>query len=514
MGQAEILCLISLIIGILNLIALVILLVRGQFLKKRDDKGEDDRVKTEEIITGVTASVLEKGNVILEREMTSLRTEMNTVIRADRVELTNAVNAGFDRNQKLIAGAINEFGTRLARENAERGGMQDRLIKSELDATRKQIAVLTETLDTRYTELQKAVIELVTQKFDALGTRLDTRLDGSEKQIALLAARTSEIGEQTRQTVETRLASMEKGNAEALERMRATVDEKLQETLNTRITQSFNAVNERLAEVYRGLGEMQTLAGNVGDLKKVLTGVKTRGIFGEIQLGSIIEDLMSPEQYEKNVATKPDAKTRVEYAIRLPGDGNGSIYLPIDAKFPGDCYAHLQDAYADGDAEKIKAAQKELSDRIKAEARDIKNKYISPPHTTNFGILFLPFEGLYAEAVRLGLTEEVRKSDYVTVVGPTTLAALINSLQMGFRTLAVQKRSEEVWRILASVKTEFSKFEKVLEVAQLRITQTQTELDQLVGTRTRQINQKLSSVTQLPEPGAVSPDDTVISQDF
>ncbi len=301
-----------------------------------------------------------------------------------------------------------------------------------------------------------------------------------------------------RATVQDQLSAMQKDNHAQLDQMRQTVDEKLQKTLNDRITQSFQLVNERLQEVYTGLGEMKTLASGVGDLKKVLSNVKTRGILGEYQLGAIISEILAPEQYEENVVTHPGTANRVEFAVRLPGDGGKSVYLPIDAKFPGDTYAALVDAYDSGDPAQITAAQAALETRIKGCARDIRDKYIDPPNTTDFAIMFLPFEGLYAEVVRMGLVDALQRTYRVNIAGPTTFAALLNSLQMGFRTLAIQKRSSEVWNVLGAVKTEFETFGGVLEAAQKRIEQTSQELDKLVGVRTRKINSKLRAVSSLP----------------
>ena len=301
-----------------------------------------------------------------------------------------------------------------------------------------------------------------------------------------------------RATVQDQLSAMQRDNRAQLEQMRQTVDEKLQKTLNERITQSFQLVNERLQEVYTGLGEMKTLASGVGDLKKVLSNVKTRGILGEYQLGAIISEILSPEQYEENVVTHPGTTNRVEFAVRLPGDGGNTVYLPIDAKFPGDTYAALVDAYDSGDPAQIAAAQAALEARIKGCAKDIRDKYIDPPNTTDFAIMFLPFEGLYAEVVRMGLVDTLQRAYRVNIAGPTTFAALLNSLQMGFRTLAIQKRSGEVWNVLGAVKTEFETFGSVLEAAQKRIEQTSQELDKLVGVRTRKINSRLRAVSSLP----------------
>ncbi len=301
-----------------------------------------------------------------------------------------------------------------------------------------------------------------------------------------------------RATVQDQLSAMQRDNHAQLDQMRRTVDEKLQKTLNDRITQSFQLVNERLQEVYTGLGEMKTLASGVGDLKKVLSNVKTRGILGEYQLGAIMSEILAPEQYEENVVTKQGTANRVEFAVRLPGDGGSTVYLPIDAKFPGDTYAALVDAYETGDPAQIAAAQAALETRIKGCAKDIRDKYIDPPGTTDFAIMFLPFEGLYAEVVRMGLLDALQRTYRVNIAGPTTFAALLNSLQMGFRTLAIQKRSGEVWNVLGAVKTEFETFGGVLEAAQKRIEQTSQELDKLVGVRTRKINSRLRAVSSLP----------------
>ena len=324
----------------------------------------------------------------------------------------------------------------------------------------------------------------------------------------LLTAQTSantsinENLESIRRAMVTQLGGIREENNRQLEQMRQTVDEKLQKTLNDRITQSFQLVNERLEQVYEGLGEMKTLAGGVGDLKKVLSNVKTRGILGEVQLGAILEQILAPEQYAANVKTRPNSTHFVEYAVKLPGTDEGTVWLPIDAKFPVDAYAQLLEAYETGDPDAVKAAGNVFEQRIKAFARDIRDKYVAPPHTTDFGIMFLPIEGLYAEVVRRGMIEALQKEYHVNIAGPTTMAALLNSLQMGFRTLAIQKRSGEVWNLLGAVKTEFDKFGTVVEAAQQRLEQAGNELDKLVGVRTRQIQRRLAQVTSLPDAEA------------
>ncbi|WP_280752189.1 MULTISPECIES: DNA recombination protein RmuC [unclassified Parabacteroides] len=285
-----------------------------------------------------------------------------------------------------------------------------------------------------------------------------------------------------------------------LEEIRVTVDEKLQKTLNERITQSFQLVTEQLESVQKGLGEMQTLAQDVGGLKRVLSNVKTRGNIGEIQLSMLLEQLLAPEQYEANVRTRKGSDAVVEFAVKLPGrdDGQSFVYLPIDAKFPKEVYEQLQDAYDLGDAKAIETAGKQLETTIKKMAKDISEKYLAPPVTTDFGIMFLPFEGIYAEVIRRSsLMEELQRKYKIVVTGPTTLAAILNSLQMGFRTLAIERHSGEVWRILGAVKAEFENFEGMLQSAQKKITSASGDLEKVLGVRTRAIRKKLRDVDTL-----------------
>lgn len=303
--------------------------------------------------------------------------------------------------------------------------------------------------------------------------------------------------ENIRTTLENRLYSLQQDNQKQLERMRQTVDEKLQQTLEERISKSFESVRKSLEEVYKGLGEMQTLASGVGDLKKVLSNVKTRGILGEIQLGAILEQILSKEQYEENVCTRREGSERVEFAVKMPGDGGNTVFLPIDAKFHGDTYANLMNAYEANDQQPIVQARRMLLDALRKSAKDIRDKYIDPPGTTDFAVMFLPFEGLYAEAVNLGAMETLQREYKVVLAGPATMAALLNSLQMGFKTLAIQKHSGQVWNILGAVKSEFDKFGAVLAATQQRLNQANDELDKLVGTRTRSIQRTLRNVQDL-----------------
>ena len=310
---------------------------------------------------------------------------------------------------------------------------------------------------------------------------------------------TSRTLDSIRDTVEKRLQVLQEKNEVKLDEMRRIVDEKLQSTLEKRLTESFSQVSDRLRQVHEGLGEMKTLAAGVGDLKKVLANVKVRGVFGEMQLGHLLANLLSPEQYAENVMLGKRQREQVEFAVKLPGknDGEGVVYLPVDSKFPLEAYYRLLEAAETGDKKKIAVATKAIEGEMLRCAKDISDKYLNPPETTDFGILFLPTEGLFAEVVRnTVLLETLQNKFNVIVAGPTTFAALLNSLQMGFRTLAIQKRTGEVWRVLAQVKSEFASFGDVLVKAQNRITQAGTELDRLVGVRTRAIQKRLRQVEE------------------
>ena len=324
----------------------------------------------------------------------------------------------------------------------------------------------------------------------ALSDALRGSLEAQSRQLEALR------GEVSRQ-----LGQMREETASAMVQMRQTVDEKLQTTLERKMNESFKQVSERLEQVYKGLGEMQTLASGVGDLKKVLSNVKTRGILGEIQLGAILSEILAPEQYLTDVATVSGSRNRVEFAVKLPGE-DGAVLLPIDSKFPTDAYAALQAAYDSADSERIKSAGAVLEARIKSFAKDIHDKYIAPPETTAFGIMFLPSEGLYAEAVNRGLSEAVQRSYNISIAGPSTMAALLNALQMGFQTLALQKRSQQVWQLLGAVRTEFDRFTEVLVSTQKRLQLAGDDLDRLVGVRTRAINRRLREVERLDETSA------------
>jgi DNA recombination protein RmuC len=326
-----------------------------------------------------------------------------------------------------------------------------------------------------------------------------------QQQVADLArAVQMNLGE-VRGTLEARLQSLQQGNEARLEQMRATVEEKLQTTLETRLGESFRLVSERLEQVHRGLGEMQTLATGVGDLKRVLTNVKSRGTFGEVQLAALLEQVLTPEQYATNVATRPGSNERVEFAIRMPGRDDGApVWLPIDAKFPSEDYERLLAAHDAVDAAAIEVAGRALETRVRTEAKTLREKYVEPPHTTDFGILFLPTEGLFAEVLRRpGLTEALNRDLRVVIAGPTTLFAMLNSLQMGFRTLALEKRSAEVWQVLGAVKTEFGKFGDVLAALKKQLATASNTIEQ-AETRTRAMDRRLRSVEALPAEQAAA----------
>lgn len=367
------------------------------------------------------------------------------------------------------------------------GNMLNMAQKNSGDAQSRRIDDMSTQINAKLSDMDK----LLSQKQAASSAAVNEQLKVLENRFKTLEANNELKLEAIRSTMTKHLTSIQDENSKKLDAIQTTVNEKLESKMN----ESFKLVSERLEQVYKGLGEMQTIASGVGDLKKVLSNVKNRGIIGEIQLGAILEEILSPEQYDREVATVPRSSNHVEFAVKLPGNGDSSfVYLPIDSKFPGDTFAALQDAYDSGSPEAVADAKKQLAAVIKKCAKDIRDKYVSPPYTTNFGIMFLPFEGLYAEVVNSGLLETLRRDYNITVTGPSTMAAMLNSLQMGFQTLAIQKKSSQVWEILGSVKTEFQTFAKVLEETQKHIKKVDDDLEKLVGVRTRQINRKLSSI--------------------
>jgi len=361
----------------------------------------------------------------------------------------------------------------------------------------------------RLAEGQEAFFGLMTEKQNSINNTVTANAASAEERFKTFESGSAAAMSEIRQTMERRITLMQQDNDKHIEEMRtmvekrldevrSTVDEKLQKTLNDRITESFKMVNDRLSEVYQGLGEMKNLAVGVGDLKKVLSNVKTRGTLGEVQLGAILEEILTPDQYVKNFDAKLKSQERVEYAVRMPGESEAPVYLPIDSKFPSDAYVQLLDAYDSGDPSAVAAAQKRLCDVVLKFGRDIRDKYIDPPRTTEFAVMFLPTEGIYAEVVRLGMIEKLQADCRVNIAGPSTMAALLNSLRMGFSILAMQKRSSEAWQVLGAVKAEFANFETVLASAQKRLNMANDDLEKLIGTRTRAILRKLKDVESLP----------------
>jgi DNA recombination protein RmuC len=414
------------------------------------------------LIILIIRSNQDNSKVILE----TLNAQIQFGFKENRLELANSLK----ENREELASGIDKLSTRL-QENLLK--ISDGLNRNARD-NREDLAKSLKEFSESFVSSVKQFNDLQVLKFTEMGAKQDELIKSTELK---------------------------------LEKMRETVDEKLHKTLEERLGQSFKIVSDRLEAVQKGLGEMQSLANGVGDLKKVLSNVKTRGVLGEIQLGNILEQIMAPEQYAANVKTKTGSNDHVEFAIKLPGkdDHGKEVYLPIDAKFPQEDYLRLQSAYDLGDVAAIDQANKSLVNSIKKFAKDIRDKYIDPPNTTDFGIMFLPIEGLFAEVVRQPEVVSILQRDYkIIVTGPTTLAAMLNSLQMGFQTLAIQKRSSEVWQILGAVKTEFGKFGGVLEKAQKKINEANQELDTLVGTRTRIMLSKLRQVEELPNSNAIN----------
>lgn len=377
----------------------------------------------------------------------------------------------------------------------------------------------TDQLESLFRQEMKENREEMSRNMRELRTELNQALSLSTQQMQTTLHRnlitTNEMQREKFESMNRQQDILVKSTEKRLDEIRLMVEEKLQKTLNERIGQSFELVRSQLENVQKGLGEMKNLAEDVGGLKKVLGNVKTRGTFGEIQLAALLEQMLSPEQYEANVKTRQNATEFVEFAIKLPGKDNGKevIYLPIDAKFPKDVYEQYMDAYEDGDPSLIENTSKQLEITIKRMAKDIRNKYIEPPYTTDFAIMFLPFESIYAEVIRrTTLVESLQKDYKIVVTGPTTLGAILNSLQMGFRTLAIQKRTSEVWNVLGAVKTEFGKFGGMLEKVQKNLQNAGDQLEEVMGKRTRAIERKLRQVEALPTEESrkmLSMDDTM-----
>jgi DNA recombination protein RmuC len=457
----------------------------------------------------------------VREEVAQSRDELGKAAREQRQELTEAFKIfGESVVQRMMdvagmqKGQLDAFSSQLA-SFAKASG-------ERLDGVRAESATGAKQLREEVIAALKGITEATTRTMGELANVQKAQLEAMSSAIGKLSDSNEKKLEAVRVTVENKLQSMQIDNAKQLDQMRQTVDEKLQGTLEKRLGESFKQVSERLEQVHKGLGEMQTLATGVGDLKKVLTNVKTRGTWGEVQLGALLEQVLNPDQFAANVATM-DGGERVEFAIKLPGQGadkDETVWLPIDAKFPVEDYQRLVEAQERADAEGAEAAGKQLENRVKTCAGDICQKYLNPPKTTDFGILFLPIEGLFAEVIRrTGLTEVIQRECRVVIAGPTTLWSILSSLQMGFRTLAIQKRSSEVWNLLAAVKTEWTKYGDVLDAVQKKLHQASDTIEKAKA-RSRAVGRKLKDVQELPVgeatgllPPNVTEDDVEAAED-
>lgn len=472
----------------------VILLLRQSAQQRRGEVMEQQVEELRQSVSGLRQQMEEEARHTLEQlsqQMRQQNQEASSQTQQAVVSAVGTMGQGISAGMGTMSSSIGEHIRAMSQE-----------LKNGLDGMRTTMNQSQTTAAQTQNEKLDSIDRHVMARQEAMHTSMEKQMQTMEQRLSHLDQMSEQKLEAMRQSMVSSMLEMRQENAKKLDEIRGTVDEKLQDTLQKKITDSFQTVSQQLEQVYKGLGEMQHLASDVGGLKQVLSGVKTRGILGEIQLGAILEEILSPEQYDTNVATIPESRERVEFAVKLPGSDGGRVYLPIDSKFPGDTYMHLQEAAASGNPQAVAEARKALETVLKKSAKDIRDKYVEPPYTTTFGILFLPFEGLYAEVVNMGMIEVLQKEYSINVAGPSTMAALLNSLQMGFRTLAIQKRSSEVWQVLGAVKTEFTKFEDVMQKMQGHLQQTSKDLDTLMGTRTRAINRKLRDVQQLEEPEA------------
>ncbi len=504
-------------IGILVLLVVTILLL-VKWQKQISAEKSDPKAKIQEQIAALSeefrllASRIETQGRETKEEQTRLRTEITTYIatlgdslRDEQAKRAKEQQAQLQRMELQFSQNREEMLVALEKIRSDNMQSLEKMRRDNQESLDKINGTVRDKLQSTLDSLRDEQVKRAREQ--------QTQLLRIEQEFAKSREGTHAILEQIRLENAQSMSKMRLENAQSLEKMRhdnqesldkinGTVHDKLQKTLDDKISKSFAAVNERLAEVYAGLGEMKNVASGVSDLKNVLSNVKTRGIMGEIQLGSILDEILAPEQYGEQVELVSGSKRMVDFAVRLPGaTENETVYLPIDAKFPGDSYANLLSAYEGGNPEEVKHRRSLLISEIKSCAKSIHDKYIEPPYTTDFAIMFLPFEGLYAEVVNLGLVEQLQRDYKINIAGPSTMAAMLNSLQMGFRTLAIQKKSGEVWRVLESTKKEFTKFAEILEKTRDRLRKADEDLDKLVGVRTRAINRQLQEV-QLNEEEA------------
>lgn len=493
-------------VTIVLLVILVILVAINIWItvaRKISDNNEELKTKLVKLDAD-----LSRIDPLIRDEFSRSRNESQNAFKENREELNNSFKNLGDNLIKTIADLSNaqknqfeifsnQLGELIKLFKDEMRNIQEQFNKSSKD-NRAELTNSLKSFEDSFSQNVKEFNDLQKQKFDDLVNKQDSIRKNIEEKL-----------KEIRETVENKLNNIQEDNNKKLEEMRKTVDEKLQETVEKRFNESFRLISERLEQVHKGLGEMQALAAGVGDLKKVLTNVKTRGNLGEIQLGMILEQMLSPEQYELNVKVKEDSEEKVEYVIKLPGKNSDDkpLYLPIDSKFPIEDYQRLMDAYdniANLNPKDVEEIAKQFENSVKKNAKNIKDKYINPPITTDFAIMFVPTEGLYAEILRrTGLFECLQRDFKVTVVGPTNLVAFLNSLQMGFKTLAIEKRSSEVWEILGAVKTEFGNFGTILEKTKKKLQEATNVIDQ-AGVRSRAIERKLRQVQELPKEQAVA----------
>ena len=480
MGMSEIL-----------LIILIVLVVVDIAISLFNKTGVELKSKIDALTTAMSGfgGTLERTEKSVKDEFQRNRTEFNQSSKTNRDELTSSLNDfsdQFTRSVKDLNELLKEKFTAMNHQQSE----SNKKTNDENRVNREELSKSLESFEAKFIETTKDLNELLRQKFS----------DFSKQQVDINKQTTENVKE-VKVSVETELKAIREDNTRQLDEMRKTVDEKLQKTLNDRLSQSFETVGKQLQSVQEGLGEMKTLATDVGGLKKVLSNVKLRGGIGEIQLEMLLEQILAPDQYEANVKTKKSSSDLVEFAIKLPGGDDGStVWLPIDAKFPKDIYEQLLEAYDVGEVEGVKMARKKMEVTIKKMAKDISDKYLDPPNTTDFGIMFLPFESIYAEVTRNSELLEMLRHDYnISVAGPTNLAVILNGLHMGFKTLAIEKRSSEVWQVLGAVKKEFDNFGGMMEKAQNNIQTGLNQLDVVMGVRTRAIQRKLKSVETITD---------------
>lgn len=480
-----------LILCIVIIILLVILLIKSNYKGDNYDKNEIKEIKRQ-------LEFLNQNNLNQNKYLMDQFVRQNDSIIKQISILGDSLRNSQDKQQSHLR----EILIRIEDEmNAFKKDNQTSLDKVNDTVNEK----LQKTLDNKLNNAFETIVKNMSELGKSLNNGQDKQQKAMTERLIKLESDFDKIRIEILNTLDNirnsnneNIDKLRKDNQVSLEKINDTVNEKLQKTLDDKISKSFEAVNKRLAEVYEGLGEMKNVAAGVSDLKNVLSNVKTRGIMGEIQLGSILSEILAPEQYSEQVAVKPNGTEKVDFAVRLPGSDNGEyIYLPIDSKFPGDTYSNLLTAYESGNPSELKLKRNLLEAEIKRCAKSIHDKYIVPPYTTDFAIMFLPFEGLYAEVINIGLVETLQRDYKINIAGPSTMAAMLNSLQIGFRTLAIQKKSGEVWKVLEAAKKEFSNFESVLIKTRDRLRQADEELDKLVGTRTRAINRKLKNVSSL-----------------